>query len=181
MHLVASVCPSVSLFAISQLNRLTYIFIFCMEVNLDLGYFVYVGQGPRSRSNAKNCVFTWLLLCFKVKVKGWGHGSRSRLNFWRAVVDTRGYRSHYQSRVFVCVSVISGRVRIIAQMLFFFFDFDLSSLTGFDLDLLGRLICTPLIDTFVKMIEQANCAGFGYRCKNHYPWPWYNGLHFYFR
>ncbi len=54
-----------------------------------------------------------------------GQGQSSRSNFWRAAVDTRGSallsaaninRSHYQFKVFVCVSVISGRVRIIARM-----------------------------------------------------------------
>ncbi len=42
-------------------------------------------------------------------------GQRSKSNFWRAAVDIRGsalpsaamsIRSHYQSKVFVCVSVI---------------------------------------------------------------------------
>ncbi len=53
MHLVASVCPSVRLCALSQLNRLTY---------------------------------------------------------------EKGNRSHYQFKVFVRVSLISGRMRIIARM-----------------------------------------------------------------
>ena len=77
-----------------------------------------------------------LLPCFKVKVKSrdQGHGSRSKVKvkFWRAAVDIRGSalpsatksnnhkfgakKSHYQPTVFVCVSVISGRMRIIARM-----------------------------------------------------------------
>ncbi len=63
----------------------------------------------------------------KVKCQGQGHGSRSKVNalLWRAAVDIRGSalpsavksnRSHYQSKVFVCVSIISRRMRIIAQM-----------------------------------------------------------------
>ncbi len=61
----------------------------------------------------------------KVKGRGQGHGSGSRSNFWRAAVDIRGsalssaansIRSDYQSKVFVCVSVIRGRIRIIARM-----------------------------------------------------------------
>ena len=73
------------------------------------------------------------LLPFKVKVKGRGQGHRSRSrskvvsrsNFWRAAVDNRGLalpsaaksnKSHYQFQVFVCVSVISGCLRIIARM-----------------------------------------------------------------
>ncbi len=61
----------------------------------------------------------------KVKVKVKGQGQRSRLTFWRAAVDIRGSalpsaekgnRSHYQFKVFVCVSLISGRMRIIARM-----------------------------------------------------------------
>ena len=64
-----------------------------------------------------------------VKVKGQspGHGSRSKaeVKLWRAAVDIRGsalpnaaksYKSHYQSEVFVCVSVISWCMRIIARM-----------------------------------------------------------------
>ncbi len=84
-----------------------------------------MGQG--SRSNAKNRVFTWLLPCFKVKVKGRVQGQRSgsRSNFWRTAVDNRGSalpsaaksnKSHYEFKVFVCVSVISGRKWIITRM-----------------------------------------------------------------
>ena len=54
-------------------------------------------------------------------------GQRSRSHFWHAAVNIRGSalpsaaqqrakKSHYQSKVFVCGSVISGRMRIIAQM-----------------------------------------------------------------
>ncbi len=55
--------------------------------------------------------------------RGQCHGSRS--TFWRAAVDIRGSalpsaekgnRSHYQFKVFVCVSVISGCMRIIARI-----------------------------------------------------------------
>ncbi len=51
--------------------------------------------------------------------------SKVEVKFWRAAVDIRGSalpsaaksnKSHYQSKVFVCVSVISGRMQIIAQM-----------------------------------------------------------------
>ena len=58
-------------------------------------------------------------------VKGQGHGQRSRSTLWRAAVDIRGSalpsaaknnRSHYQSKVFVCESVISGCMWIIARM-----------------------------------------------------------------
>ena len=51
---------------------------------------------------------------------------RSRSNFWCAAVDINGSAlpratksnnyHHYQSKVIVCVSVISGRMRIIARM-----------------------------------------------------------------
>ncbi len=60
-----------------------------------------------------------------VKVKRQGQRSRSRSNSWRAAVDNRGSalpsaaksnKNHYQFKVFVCVSVISGRRRIITQM-----------------------------------------------------------------
>ncbi len=75
----------------------------------------------------KNRVLTSLLFCFKVKVKGrgQGHGSRSKSITWRAAVDIRGWAlpsaaksntSHYQFKVFVCVSVISWHMRIIARM-----------------------------------------------------------------
>ncbi len=68
----------------------------------------------RSRSNAKNQVFTRPLPCFKVNVIG-----------WVAAVDNRGSalphaaksnKSHYQFKVFVCVSVISERMQILARM-----------------------------------------------------------------
>ncbi len=76
---------------------------------------------------------TSVLPCFKVKVKGrvkvevkvTGQGQRLRSNLWRAAVDIRGSalssvvksnKSYYQSKVFVCVSVISGHMRIIARM-----------------------------------------------------------------
>ncbi len=59
----------------------------------------------------------------KVKVKVMGQ--RSKSNFWCAAVNIRGSawpsgvksnKSHYQYKVFVCVLVISGHMRIIAQM-----------------------------------------------------------------
>ncbi len=58
-------------------------------------------------------------------VKVTGQGQRSRSTFGRAAVDIRGSalpsagkgnRTHYQFKVFVCVSLISGRMRIIARM-----------------------------------------------------------------
>ncbi len=63
----------------------------------------------------------------RVKVIGRGQGQRlgSRSNFRRTAVDNRGSalpsaakskKSHYQFKVFVCVSVISGSMRIIARM-----------------------------------------------------------------
>ncbi len=70
----------------------------------------------------------------KVKVKGRGQGQRSRSKVGVKVkflavkfpaVDNRGSalpsaaksnKSHYQFKVFVCVSVISGHMRIIASM-----------------------------------------------------------------
>ena len=94
-----------------------------MEVELDLGWVGYVGQGRRSK--AKNRVFTWLLPCVKVKVKGQGQGHGSRSNVWHAAIEIRGSalpsaaksnKSHYQSKVFVCVSLISGCMQIIGQM-----------------------------------------------------------------
>ncbi len=54
-----------------------------------------------------------------------GQGQRSRSIVWRAAVDIRGSalpsavksnKRHYQSTVFVCVSMISWRVLIIAQV-----------------------------------------------------------------
>ena len=58
-----------------------------------------------------------------VKVKG--QGQRSQSIFWRTAVDIRGSalpsaakgnKSHYQFKVFVCVSVVSRHMRIIARM-----------------------------------------------------------------
>ena len=60
-----------------------------------------------------------------VGVKVIGQGQRSRSNFGRAAVDIRGSalpsaaksnKSHYQRKVFVCVSVNRGRIWIIARM-----------------------------------------------------------------
>ena len=42
--------------------------------------------GQRSRSRAKNCVFTWLLPCFKVRIKGRGQGQRSGSRSWVTVM-----------------------------------------------------------------------------------------------
>ena len=66
-----------------------------------------------------------MLPCFEVKVKGQGQGHGSRSTFCSAAVDIRDSallsaakrnRCHYQSKVFVCVSVISGHMLIIARM-----------------------------------------------------------------
>ncbi len=71
------------------------------------------GQGQRSGSRSK------------VRVKVMGQGQMSRSTFRRAAVDIRGSAlpsaaksdgSHYQSKVFVCVSVFSRHMRIIARM-----------------------------------------------------------------
>ena len=79
-------------------------------------YVKVVGQMPE-------IVFLHHFHCFKVKVKG--QGQRSRSNFWCEAVDIRGSalpsaakssNHHYQSKVIVCVSVISERMRIIARM-----------------------------------------------------------------
>ncbi len=61
----------------------------------------------------------------KVRIKVMGQGQRSRSNFWRAAVNIRGAalpsaaisnNHHYQSKLIVCVSVISGRLWIITWM-----------------------------------------------------------------
>ncbi len=81
----------------------------CFDINVTL----LQGQGQRSGSRSN------------LKVKVTGQGQRSRSIFWRESVDIRGSalpsavksnRSQYQSKVFVCVSIISRRMRIIARM-----------------------------------------------------------------
>ncbi len=90
--------------------------------------------GQSSRSNDKNHIFIWLLPCFRVnvkglgqrqrsgsRVKGQGHQSRSKVNIRgsaliSAAKSAKSNKSHYQSNVFVCVSLISGRMKIIARM-----------------------------------------------------------------
>ncbi len=71
------------------------------------------GQGQRSGSRSN------------VRVKVTSQGQMSRSTFRCAAVDIRGSalpsaaksnRSHYQSKVIVCVSVKSRRVRLIARM-----------------------------------------------------------------
>ena len=61
----------------------------------------------------------------KVRVKVTSQGQSSKLNFWCAVVNIRGLalpsaarstRSDYQSKLFVCVSVINVGMQIIARM-----------------------------------------------------------------
>ncbi len=59
--------------------------------------------------------------CFDITVSLLcGQGQRSGSNFWCASVNIRGLgllsaaksnNPHYQSKVFVCVSVISGRIK----------------------------------------------------------------------
>ncbi len=102
-----------------------------LRIILRLGLTVKV-VGHRSRSNMflHAC---YLALGSRSKVKGRGRGQRStsrskvgsRSNFWRAAVDNRcsalpsaakSNKSHYQFKVFVCVSVISGRMPIIVRM-----------------------------------------------------------------
>ncbi len=82
-----------------------------------------MGVEVEGQSQTPESVLTSLLPCFKVKVMG--EGQRSRSKFWRAAVDIRGsalpsaaksIRSHYKSKVFVCVSVIRGRIRILLRM-----------------------------------------------------------------
>ena len=67
----------------------------------------------------------YIALRSRSKVKVRGQGQRSRSNFWCAAVDIWGSalpsaamssNHHYQSKVIVGVSVISGRLRIIARM-----------------------------------------------------------------
>ena len=62
--------------------------------------------------------FTSLLPCFKVMVKGRGQGQRSgsRSILGAQLCRVQQNRSHYQSKVIVCMSVISRRVRLIARM-----------------------------------------------------------------
>ena len=61
--------------------------MFCMEVDIDLGYVGYVGQGRRERSNAENRVFLhgfYLALRSKVRVNvnGQVHGLRQKVKVW---------------------------------------------------------------------------------------------------
>ncbi len=74
-----------------------------------------------SRSSAKNRVFTSLLHCLRVKVKGRGQGQRSgsRSNLRHAAVNIRGSAlpsaiksnyHHYQSKVIVCADAVDRRL-----------------------------------------------------------------------
>ncbi len=97
-----------------------------------------VGQGRRSKVKVKfqKSCFDITVACFKVNVKGQGQGHRSGSRSWIKVkgqgqisgaqqsilgarlcrVQQRAIKGHYQSKVFVCVSVISGHMRIIKRM-----------------------------------------------------------------
>ena len=92
-------------------------FIFCMEVDLDLGQDGYVGQGRRSRSYAKTAFYITVTLLWG---QGQRSGSRSRVKVMgqgqlsgtqRSILGARlcrvqqSNRSHYQFKVFVCVSL----------------------------------------------------------------------------
>ena len=72
--------------------------------------------GQRSRSNAKNGVFTSLLPYFEVRVKGRGQGQKSGSMSWvevkgqvqisgreRSILVAKSNYSHYLSKVLVCV------------------------------------------------------------------------------
>ena len=116
MHLVASVRLSVRLHALSRLNRLTY------DLHLLHGGRPWpkLGWLCRSKVNVRCQKLCFYTACYNVPLlkgqrSGQSHGSRS--NFWRAAVDIRGSvlpsaaksnKSHYQSMVFVCVSLTSG-------------------------------------------------------------------------
>ncbi len=109
------VCPTSPAWTVWPLTL-----IFCTRVDLDLGYAGIVGQGRRSKVKVKcqiscfDIIVTLLTVKVRVKVKGrvkvMGRGQRS--NFWRTANSNRG---HYQSKAFVCVSLIRGRIRIIAR------------------------------------------------------------------
>ncbi len=100
-----------------------------MEVDIDLDWSEFVGQGQRSRSNFENCAskdsFVGFLPHFDFNVKGPGQGQRSRLDvrsrskFRSILFDVMSWASkwqitfmletnydHFQSKVFVCVFVI---------------------------------------------------------------------------
>ncbi len=111
-----------------------------MRVGLDLCKVWVVGQGRSSKINVKcqkSCFDITVPLPqgqvqrlgsgprAKVKVQGQGQAQGERSIFWHAAVDIRASdlpsavksnRSNYQSEVFVCVSIISGHMRVIAQM-----------------------------------------------------------------
>ncbi len=88
-------------------------------VDLDLGQGGIVVQGRKSMVKVKchiSC-FTSMLPCFKVKVRVKVKGQGKLSGVQQAICDIRGSalpsaaksnRSCYQSKVFVCVSVISG-------------------------------------------------------------------------
>ncbi len=121
-NVLGSVRPSVCLSVLSRPNRLTF--------DLDIWHggrpWRRLGWDCRSRSKVKvKCLkscFTSLLPCFKVKVKGRGQGqmlrSRVKVNIRGSALPSaaKSHRSHYQFKVFVCVSVISGRILIITRM-----------------------------------------------------------------
>ncbi len=98
-----------------------------------------VGQRSRSRSNAKNHVLHGYYLALRsrsmvgVKVKGRGQGQRSRSRGSALPSAAKSIKSHYQFKVFVCVSAISGRMWIIARM-----------------QLIGVLICLSVCGRFLS-------------------------------
>ncbi len=87
----------------------------CLTYYLDIWYVGWpwplLGWDCRSRSNAKNCVLTSLLPRFKVKGRGQGQGQKSRSQVKVNFLARSDIRGHHQSKVFVCVSLISGCMR----------------------------------------------------------------------
>ncbi len=64
--------------------------IFCMEVELDLGYVGYVGQGQMPKVVFSHGFYLVLRSGSRVKSKVTGQCQRSWSNFWCTAVDIRG-------------------------------------------------------------------------------------------
>ena len=126
IDLVASVSLADRLSVLTWLNRLTFDLYFWYRGRP----WPWLGWDCRSRSYAKGQgqmpkIAFWhhcyIALRSKVGVKVMGH---SRSDFWCIAVDIRGSaksaaktnKSYYQSKVFVCMSVIRGRIRRITRM-----------------------------------------------------------------
>ena len=91
-NVLGSVCPSVCLSRLSQLNRWTFHLDVWHGLDFDLGQAVIVGQGRRSKFkvNCQKSCFDITVTSLQDQGRGQGQCQGQRSNFWCTVVDIKG-------------------------------------------------------------------------------------------